>query len=405
MGARSLFCVCTAPSAMGSWSRTGLQQVEGKGLHHFQRATPPAPRDAGFRPSQGPRAPPPRGESGSKGLQRLGGGVCPIPAGNAGRGIPDCPAAAEPVARRAASRGRPSPLAARLAPLWGLQPPWLPGFLRSRQVPEPGPRSPGAAPMESLARGLVRLAKGSARPERAGFLQRPSFCPIKHLEERQAAALPEALRGRGVDVGVAVVLQSVDRRVLLTRRAKNLSIFPNIWVPPGGHMEPDEQLLEAGLRELQEETGLRLEPGRFSWTMLGLWESVYPPTLSRGLPRRHHVVAYLLLLSTESHQQLQTRIKADGSEVSAYAWLEPHLLECIAAVEDGAENMGHVPSNLPPTIKATELSGGSAQPTELPIATFLNTAPAAGEDVERVSTGTRFALRLWLDTLAVRDNF
>ncbi|CAM5174854.1 unnamed protein product [Eretmochelys imbricata] len=298
--------------------------------------------------------------------------------------------------------------------------------------------------MESLARGLVRLAKGSARPERAGFLQsitghfcaphedeamvscgldqnqfvisdsefpgstrillkRPSFCPIKHLEERQAAALPEALRGRGVDVGVAVVLQSVDRRVLLTRRAKNLSIFPNIWVPPGGHMEPDEQLLEAGLRELQEETGLRLEPGRFSWTMLGLWESVYPPTLSRGLPRRHHIVAYLLLLSTESHQQLQTRIKADGSEVSAYAWLEPHVLECIAAVEDGAENMGHVPSNLPPTIKATELSGGSAQPTELPIATFLNTAPAAGEDVERVSTGTRFALRLWLDTLAVRD--
>ncbi|XP_074979072.1 m7GpppN-mRNA hydrolase NUDT17 isoform X5 [Caretta caretta] len=245
--------------------------------------------------------------------------------------------------------------------------------------------------MESLARGLVRLAKGSARPERAGFLQsitghfcaphedeamvscgldqnqfvisdsefpgstrillkRPSFCPIKHLEERQAATLPEALRGRGVDVGVAVVLQSVDRRVLLTRRAKNLSIFPNIWVPPGGHMEPDEQLLEAGLRELQEETGLQLEPGRFSWTMLGLWESVYPPTLSRGLPRRHHVVVYLLLLSTESHRQLQTRIKADGSEVSAYAWLEPHVLECIAAVEDGAENMGHVPSNLPPTI-------------------------------------------------------
>ncbi|XP_030398387.1 nucleoside diphosphate-linked moiety X motif 17 isoform X2 [Gopherus evgoodei] len=246
--------------------------------------------------------------------------------------------------------------------------------------------------MESLARGLVRLAKGSARPERAGFLQsvtghfcashedeatvccgldqnqfvisdsefpgstrillkRPSFCPIKHLEERQAAALPEALRGRGVDVGVAVILQSVDRRVLLTRRAKNLSIFPNVWVPPGGHMEPDEQLLEAGLRELQEETGLRLEPGGFSWRMLGLWESVYPPMLSRGLPRRHHVVAYLLLLSTESHQQLQTRIKADESEVSAYAWLEPHILECIAAVEDGAENTGRVPNNLPSTIE------------------------------------------------------
>uniref|UniRef100_A0A8C0IZX0 m7GpppN-mRNA hydrolase NUDT17 n=1 Tax=Chelonoidis abingdonii TaxID=106734 RepID=A0A8C0IZX0_CHEAB len=223
------------------------------------------------------------------------------------------------------------------------------------------------------------------------LLKRPSFCPIKHLEERQAAALPEALRGRGVDVGVAVILQSVDRRVLLTRRAKNLSIFPNIWVPPGERT----RMKLAGLRELQEETGLRLEPGEFSWRMLGLWESVYPPMLSRGLPRRHHIVVYLLLLSTESHQQLQTRIKADESEVSAYAWLEPHVLECIAAVEDGAENTERIPNNLPTTIEATELSGGSAQPTELPAATFLNTAPAAGEDVERVSTGTRFALRLW----------
>ncbi|XP_075764494.1 m7GpppN-mRNA hydrolase NUDT17 isoform X2 [Pelodiscus sinensis] len=298
--------------------------------------------------------------------------------------------------------------------------------------------------MGSLARGLVRLAKGSARPQRAAFLQsvtghfcaphedeatvncgldqnqfvisdsafpgstrvllkRPSFCPIKHLEEGQAAALPEELRGRGVDVGVAVLLQSVDGRVLLTRRAKNLSIFPSLWVPPGGHLEPGEQLLEAGLRELQEETGLQLEPGSFSWRMLGLWESVYPPLLSRGLPRRHHIIAYLLLLSTEGHQQLQRRIKAEESEVSAYVWLEAPVLESIAAVEDGAENTRHVPSNLPPTIKATELSGGGARPMELPTATFLNTAPATGEDVERVSTGTRFALRLWLGTIATRD--
>lgn len=34
-------------------------------------------------------------------------------------------------------------------------------------------------------------------------------------------------------------------------------------------------------------------------------QSIYPPTLSRGLPRSHHIVTYLLLLSTESHQQLE----------------------------------------------------------------------------------------------------
>uniref|UniRef100_A0A8C3SYJ0 Nudix hydrolase 17 n=1 Tax=Chelydra serpentina TaxID=8475 RepID=A0A8C3SYJ0_CHESE len=233
-------------------------------------------------------------------------------------------------------------------------------------------------------------------PGSCGLLP-PSFCPIKHLEESQAAVLPEALRGRGVDVGVAVVLQSVDRRVLLTRRAKNLSIFPNIWVPPGGHMEPDEQV-SSGVPALA--FCLWGGAGHFLPPCSPSAQSVYPPMLSRGLPRRHHVVTYLLLLSTESHRQLQTRIQADESEVSAYAWLDPHVLECVAAVEDGPAFPADFHYDLS---RATELSRGSARPMELPTATFLNTAPAVGEDVERVSTGTRFALRLWLDTLARRD--
>lgn len=36
-------------------------------------------------------------------------------------------------------------------------------------------------------------------------------------------------------------------------------------------------------------------------------QSIYPPMLSQGLPRRHHIVTYLLLLSTESHEQLEVR--------------------------------------------------------------------------------------------------
>ncbi|KYO41766.1 nucleoside diphosphate-linked moiety X motif 17 isoform X1 [Alligator mississippiensis] len=299
--------------------------------------------------------------------------------------------------------------------------------------------------MEGAARVLVHLSRGGARPQRAAFLQsvtghfcapyedtalvsasldcgrlvladhsfpgstsvllqRPPFCPMKLLAEPQTATLPAELRGRGVDVGVAVLLQTSDRRVLLTRRAPGLSIFPNIWVPPGGHVEPDEQLLEVGLRELQEETGLRLEPGAVSWRMLGLWESVFPPRLSRGLPRRHHIVAYLLLLAKETHQQLEARMQPDESEVSAYAWLEPPVLESIVAAGDMAESLGQVPSHLPATVRVTELSGGQAQATELPTATLLNTAPAHGEDVERVSTGTKFALQLWLDTTAKQQS-
>ncbi|XP_071583218.1 nucleoside diphosphate-linked moiety X motif 17 isoform X2 [Heliangelus exortis] len=229
------------------------------------------------------------------------------------------------------------------------------------------------------------------------LLQRPPFCPAKHLEALQVT-LPEHLRGHGVVAAVAVLLEATTGHVLLTRRASTLSTFPNVWVPPGGHLEPGEELLDVGLRELKEETGLHLPPGTFSWRTLGLWESVYPPMLSRGPPRRHHVVTYLLLQSSEPHQQLEGRMCPNQQEVSAYTWLDPQLLEAIAATQDGAERWEKVPSTLPPTVGITELSGGSSCPTRVPTSTFLSTVPAHGEDVERVSTGTKFALGRWVET-------
>uniref|UniRef100_A0A8B9UPN4 Nudix hydrolase domain-containing protein n=1 Tax=Anas zonorhyncha TaxID=75864 RepID=A0A8B9UPN4_9AVES len=178
-------------------------------------------------------------------------------------------------------------------------------------------------------------------------------------------------RGRGVEAAVAVLLQAATGPLLLTRRPHGLSIFPNVWVPPGGHVEPDEEVRMVGTA-----------PGG----------SVYPPMLSRGPPRRHHIVAYLLLRSQEPHEELEARICPSEGEVSAYAWLEPRVLEAIAATEDGAGRPGRVPSTLPASV-----SGGSPRAAQLPTATLLNVAPAEGEDVERVSTGTKFALRLWLE--------
>lgn len=232
------------------------------------------------------------------------------------------------------------------------------------------------------------------------LLQRPPFCPVKHLSVTQATLLPTETRDRGVDVGVAILLQSTSREVLLTRRAKALNIFPNVWVPPGGHIEPDEQVLDAGLRELREETGLWLQDGEFSWRMLGLWESVYPPMLSRGPPKRHHIVIYLLLLSHQSRQQLQMRLKPNEAEVSAYTWLAPQVLAAVAATQDGVQDSRTVSGDLPQTIKITELENGLSRTVLIPTAVFLATAPSQGEDAERVSTGTKFALRLWLDTVA-----
>ncbi|XP_016137419.1 nucleoside diphosphate-linked moiety X motif 17 isoform X2 [Sinocyclocheilus grahami] len=231
-------------------------------------------------------------------------------------------------------------------------------------------------------------------------LKRASFCPIKYLSHSEADSLPPDTLNRGVDVGVAVLLQSANQRLLLTRRASSLRIFPNVWVPPGGHVELDEKLLDAGLRELKEETGLKLSPDEISSQLLGLWESVYPPMLSRGLPKRHHIVTYILLKSSQSHLQLQACLHPDPAEVSACVWVDAGLVKVVVSAVDGEKDSVQIPTDLPQTISVTEVSPhGELIETSLPVSVLCNRAPDHGEDIERVSTGTKFALELWLKTL------
>ncbi|XP_047583569.1 nucleoside diphosphate-linked moiety X motif 17 isoform X3 [Lutra lutra] len=239
-------------------------------------------------------------------------------------------------------------------------------------------------------------------------LQRPPFCPFVALDQQQLRARGTELpTNRGVDLGVAVILQSSDQTVLLTRRTSTLSLSPNLWVPPGGHVELDEELLDGGLRELWEESGLQLPQDQVSWGPLGLWESAYPPRLSWGLPKYHHIILYLLVVSQESQQQLQARIQPNPNEVSAFMWLGPDVAAAVATMEDGTETSRHLPQELPPSIpqepslcSIVELKeDGGARPLALPVSTLLRTTPTTAEGKERVSSGTKFALRLWLQHL------
>ncbi|CAJ1061242.1 nucleoside diphosphate-linked moiety X motif 17 isoform X2 [Xyrichtys novacula] len=230
-------------------------------------------------------------------------------------------------------------------------------------------------------------------------LKRPAFCPIKHLSVTDAAALPLDIQQRGVDVGVAILLQTTNQRVLLTRRARELRVFPNVWVPPGGHVEPDETLLDAGLRELKEETGLKLDPEEVSPKVLGLWESSYPPMLSRGLPQRHHIVVYMLLLSSLSHLQLQVSLSPSLAEVSACLWADSQLVRAVVSAVDGKDSEVRF-DDLPSSISVSQVSAdGALTDSSLPMKVFVSRAPSSGPDVERVSTGTKYALELWLRSL------
>ncbi|TFV54233.1 CoA pyrophosphatase [Mycobacterium sp. PS03-16] len=76
--------------------------------------------------------------------------------------------------------------------------------------------------------------------------------------------IPENLDGRMVDV-------SGGAAFLLCRRASRLRAHAAQWALPGGRLDPGETEIDAALRELDEEVGVRLPPS----SVLGLLDD-YP---------------------------------------------------------------------------------------------------------------------------------
>ena len=48
-------------------------------------------------------------------------------------------------------------------------------------------------------------------------------------------------------------------RLLVTRRPQHMRKFPWAWVMPGGHIEQGETLEQSVIREIEEETGIKIE--------------------------------------------------------------------------------------------------------------------------------------------------
>ncbi|XP_055860296.1 nucleoside diphosphate-linked moiety X motif 17-like isoform X2 [Biomphalaria glabrata] len=204
------------------------------------------------------------------------------------------------------------------------------------------------------------------------LIKHPAFCPAKHLTSDITHSLPEEIRTRGVDVGVAIILESSDGKILLTRRAPHLSTFPGVWVPPGGHLEENES-------------------------------SVYPPMLSLGLPTRHHIVVYFhaQLKDGLTADEMEKLIKFEPAEVDACVWLNREVINAIAQSHEGPVSDSTI-QPLPLVVKALTLDENQKQSvTEIPTAPFYNTHIVDLTLTERVSTGTKFALQQYLKTKIV----
>lgn len=124
---------------------------------------------------------------------------------------------------------------------------------------------------------MARAHPGTVAPEMA-ILHAWRFCPrcATELDRTAAPARVECAACGFVGYAnsspcVCAVVEDGQGRILLSRRA----VEPDrgLWDVPGGYLEEHEHPLEGLRRELLEETGLSIEPGRF----LGIWMDTYGP--------------------------------------------------------------------------------------------------------------------------------
>ncbi len=93
-------------------------------------------------------------------------------------------------------------------------------------------------------------------------------------------------RGLPIRLTVTGVLPDERGRLLLVRRADN-----GQWVLPGGGMDSGERVVEAVVREVEEETGIHVKPVN----LLGIYSNPDVAISYENGARKYHVVSIMFL--------------------------------------------------------------------------------------------------------------
>jgi 8-oxo-dGTP pyrophosphatase MutT (NUDIX family) len=114
-------------------------------------------------------------------------------------------------------------------------------------------------------------------------------------------------------VARVLVLDSEDRLLLL--KAVHAADGYTFWTAPGGGLDPGEGFAEAAHRELREETGLDLAPGRWVWTRRHIFTW-------NGRPADQYERFFIARTSDTAVQP----VKQDSHVVAHRWWTLPELL-------------------------------------------------------------------------------
>jgi len=121
-----------------------------------------------------------------------------------------------------------------------------------------------------------------------------------------------------------VIVVDERGRVLLIRVSDPRDVRPPSWITPGGGLEPGEELVDAAVRELREETGLVVTPeelGSPVATCRGEW-------VFRGTRYRSHDVFFAVTTSAfELDESGWTDLEREVH--AAWRWCETGDLESL----------------------------------------------------------------------------
>lgn len=165
----------------------------------------------------------------------------------------------------------------------------------------------------------------------AAIIPDVDFDVVAKRKQIKDAAQAEADAGELVAAGLAVVAKDSGRVLMLQRAVDPTDPASGMWEFPGGHIEPDENALDAAKREFCEEVGCDLPIGQ----VVGTWVS--PNGIYQGFVWLVESEAVLDLNMDPEKRAVLNPDDPDGDDVEVVAWWDPAHLPGMPALRPEVE--------------------------------------------------------------------